>query len=130
MINFLMLFFLSFQLVPTQQSDLEWVGGWPFGPCYFCATDTLRDLCFLQSGGGVYILDINDPSNPAIISERIKTEGRYRNITYNYDQQMLFIQKMTFPNDSTFEYRTETWDVSSIYNPAFVSEYNFGNYHR
>ncbi|MGC9367840.1 MAG: T9SS type A sorting domain-containing protein [bacterium] len=129
MINFLMLFFLSFQLVPGQQPELEWVGGWPFGPCYFCATDTLRDLCFLQSGGGVYILDINDPSNPAIISERIKTEGRYRNITYNYDQQMLFIQKMTFPNDSTFEYRTETWDVSSIYNPAFVSEYNFGNYH-
>ena len=127
MINFLMLFFLSFQLVPTQQSNLEWVGGWPFGLSQTSATDSIRELCFLQSGGGVYILDINDPSNPSVISEKIKTEGWIRNISYNYEYQLLFVPIINQISDSAYKIRTEIWNIANPNNPTFIDSFNDGS---
>ncbi|NPV14584.1 hypothetical protein HPY86_06600, partial [candidate division WOR-3 bacterium] len=49
------------------------VGGWPFGLSYAVAVDEARNIAFLGSGGGVYILNVANPSNPVKISEAIHT---------------------------------------------------------
>lgn len=54
---------------------------WPYGPSYAVAADTLRELLFLGSGGGIYVLDISDPANPIRISQ-IPTPGRVEDIVY------------------------------------------------
>ncbi|KQC15124.1 MAG: hypothetical protein APR63_12635 [Desulfuromonas sp. SDB] len=132
MINFLVLFFLSFQLVPGQQSDLEWVGGWPFSYCNACATDTVRDICFLQSGGGVYILDISDPNDPVKLSNNIRTDGPLINLYYEYQNQYLFLVKRYHLDEDSATNQdhlsTQIWDIGDPDNPSFISEFYYGSF--
>ncbi|MEO0076934.1 MAG: hypothetical protein ABIK19_04655, partial [candidate division WOR-3 bacterium] len=55
--------------------NCRFVGNWPFGPSYTVAYDQTRNLCFLGSGGGVYILNVSNPSNPIKVSEAIHTRS-------------------------------------------------------
>ncbi|RKZ20949.1 hypothetical protein DRQ18_05300, partial [bacterium] len=41
--------------------NVTFVGNWPFGPSYAVTVDTTRNLIFLGSGGGVYVLDGDNP---------------------------------------------------------------------
>jgi hypothetical protein len=50
-------------------------GAWPFGPSNAVAVDPARNLAFMGSGGGVYILDIANPAQPVKLSEAIHTRG-------------------------------------------------------
>jgi len=51
--------------------NVRFMGNWPFGNPYNVAYDSVRNLAFLGSGAGVYILDISDPSNPVKLSESL-----------------------------------------------------------
>lgn len=50
------------------------IGNWPFGLCYAVAYDSSRSLAFMESGGGVYVLDVSNPTQPVKLSEAIRME--------------------------------------------------------
>ncbi len=96
--------------------NVQFVGNWPFGSSYVVEIDGSRNLSFLGSGGGVYILDISDPSNPQKISEKIHTKGRVYDIFYDSLTQNLFI--------ACDKGGLEIWNVSDPLNPSKVGKYN------
>lgn len=108
-------------LLPTTgdsfNTKIEYAGSWPFGICQATEYDTLRDLCFLASGGGVYILDVSDPYNPVEISDNIHAEDRIYRLFYEQDNQRLFLIIPTRGNNFTLYYGFEIWDVSSPETP-------------
>jgi hypothetical protein len=56
-------------------------GRWPYGNCYAVAIDSLRDITFLGSGGGVYLFDTTDPGYPQKLSQ-IVTPDKVNNLIY------------------------------------------------
>ncbi|MEO0227929.1 MAG: T9SS type A sorting domain-containing protein [candidate division WOR-3 bacterium] len=83
--------------------NVHFVGNWPFGYSCAVAYDSLRDLCYLGSGGGVFILDISDPSNPIEVS-RIKTRG-------GGILGLVYLNNFLYLSDWTYGF--EIWDVSN-----------------
>ena len=83
--------------------NIRFVGNWPFGSAYTVAYDTARNLCFLSSGGGVYILDISQPTNPIEVS-RIKTQG-------GEILGLVYLDNMLYISDWTYGF--EIWDVAN-----------------
>ena len=71
--------------------NVRYVGGWPFGPSWTVAVDSVRDYVFLGSGGGVYILDVSDPHWPVKVSERIHTRGSVNDLYYDVTRQFLYV---------------------------------------
>ena len=65
------------------------VGNWPFGPSSNSACDPARNLVFCGSGGGVYVLDVTNPSSPQVLSEAIHTRGYIRDMWY--DNNRLYV---------------------------------------
>ena len=61
--------------LPFDSSNCSLVGNWPFGPSYSLTLDSARNLVFCGSGGGVYVLDVSDSTNPVKLSEAIHTTG-------------------------------------------------------
>ena len=95
--------------------NVAFVGNWPFGPSYAVTKDTIRDVCFLGSGGGVYILDVSNNSSPIKLSEKIHTRGIVRGLYYDDTKQRLYI--------AAGEGGLEIWDVSNLSNPVKLSCY-------
>jgi len=54
--------------------NCRFIGSWPFGPSYAVALDSSRNLAFCGGGGGVFVLDVSDPTLPVKRSE-ISTSG-------------------------------------------------------
>jgi hypothetical protein len=52
--------------------NVELVGAWPFGPSYTVTVD--KGICYLGSGGGIYVLDVSNPAKPEKIAEH-RTPG-------------------------------------------------------
>jgi len=69
--------------------NVSFVGNWPFGRSYAVTNDTIRDVCFLGSGGGVHILDVSDNSCPVKLSERIYTRGLVNGLYYDYTTEFV-----------------------------------------
>ena len=44
--------------------NVRFVGNWPFGACWGVELDSTREIGFLGSGGGVYIIDVSNPEDP------------------------------------------------------------------
>ncbi|KPK68432.1 hypothetical protein AMJ87_11920, partial [candidate division WOR_3 bacterium SM23_60] len=57
---------------------VHFVGNWPFGPAHAVAQGDGHVL--LGSGGGIYILNIDDPTNPVLLSDTIRTRGFVMNL--------------------------------------------------
>jgi len=95
--------------------NVAFVGNWPFGDSYAVTKDTIRDVCFLGSGGGVYILDVSNNSSPIKLSEKIHTRGIVRGLYYDDTKQRLYI--------AAGEGGLEIWDVSNLSNPVKLSCY-------
>ncbi len=90
------------------------IGAWPFGPSYAVALDPARNLAFLSSGGGVYILNVSDPSSPVKVSDAIHTKG----VVYGlyYQSNRLYI--------AADEAGLEIWDVSNSTSPEKMGYYH------
>ena len=100
--------------------NVRFVGNWPFGPSYAVAYDSVRSLAFCGSGGGVYILDVSDPSSPVKVSERIHTRSLVRGLFYDYSSERLYIA-----NDYA---GLEIWDVSTPASPVKLGSYDTPGY--
>ena len=70
--------------------NVRFVGNWPFGPSYAVAVDEERELVYLGSGGGVYILDVSDPGSPEKVSE-LKTRGIVVGLFYDSSAEALYV---------------------------------------
>jgi hypothetical protein len=90
--------------------NMRFVGSWPFGPSYAVTVDSVRDLVFLGSGGGVYVLDVSTPSDPQKLSERIHTRGVVMDLSYDSPNENLYIAD----GDVTLE----IWSVEDPANPG------------
>ncbi len=95
--------------------NVRFVGNWPFGPSYVVSYDSSRNLVFAGSGGGVYILDVSDPSNPVKLSEKIHTWGIAYSLFYEYNTGRLYIADGTRG--------LEIWDVSNSSSPQKLGNY-------
>ena len=95
--------------------NVSFLGNWPFGPSYAVSYDLTRNLVFLGSGGGVYILDVSDPQNPTKVSEEIHTRGIVYGLFYIPSTQTLLIADGPGGLD--------VWDVSSVQSPYQLSWY-------
>lgn len=84
-------------------------GGWPFGASYDVEADPERDLVFLGSGGGVYILEFDGSGNPEVLSDDIRTSGSVADLFYQQSSQLLFIASRSGG--------VEVWDVSDPFLP-------------
>jgi hypothetical protein len=76
-----------------------------------------------DSGGGVHIVDLTDPTNPIMITRILPTSvGRFsdsiHDITIDSTGHLLFIPG--YPNDNTIE----VWDVSTRATPALLTIFN------
>ncbi len=60
--------------------NVRLVGNWPFGPAYAVYANV--DTVFLSSGGGIYILDVSNPSSPMKIGE-IRTKDMVEGLFYS-----------------------------------------------
>jgi DNA-binding beta-propeller fold protein YncE len=90
-------------------------GSWPFGPLsYAVAHDASRNLAFLGSGGGVYVLDVSNPGQPVKLSEAIHTRGVVRGLCYSGNR--LYI--------AAREAGLEIWDIT---NPAAPTRLGYCN---
>ncbi len=96
-------------------SKVQFVGNFPFGPSYAVEYDSIRNILFAGSGGGVYIVDVSNPSNPQKLSEGIHTRGVVRNIFYDYAEKHLYIAASSAG--------IEIWDVSDLANPYFINRF-------
>jgi len=107
-------FYLSLLLVgvaPAADSlNCRWVGAWPFGPSSAVALDSARDLAFVASGGGVYVLDVTDPARPVELSEAIRTRGVVLGLGLRSNRLCV----------AANEAGLEIWDVSVPSGPSFM----------
>lgn len=101
--------------------NVRFVGNWPFGRlARGVATDSNRDLMFLGSSGGVYILDITDPQLPVKISEQIHTRGIVEDLCYMESSQRLYI--------ADGQAGLEIWDISNPGSPNKLGFCDTPNY--
>lgn len=90
--------------------NTRFISNWPFGPSFAVSFDSLRNLAFCGSGGGVYILDVSSPSNPQKVSEGIHTRSIVYGLFYEPTNQRLYI--------AAVEGGLEIWDVANPSNPV------------
>ncbi|MCK4321223.1 hypothetical protein KAX08_01745, partial [candidate division WOR-3 bacterium] len=94
--------------------NVRFIGNWPFGRPHHVGYDSLRNLVFLSSGAGVYILDVLNPSNPVKVSENLHSrEFIYQELFYDCNTQRLYIAVGRW---------IEIWDVS---NPDIPSKLGY-----
>ena len=97
-------------LEPFDSLDVQFVGNWPYGPSYAAAYDSARGLVFCGSGGGVYVLDVSNPSLPTKVSESIRTRGFVIDLQYDHDSQTLLV--------ADHSAGLEIWDVTNAATPT------------
>jgi len=73
-------------------------------------SDTSQGIVFCKAMGGLYLLDVSDPTNPTKISE-IHTEDIVGGLSYDHSTKLLYIV--------TLEAGLEIWDISDPYKPYF-----------
>ncbi|RKZ24571.1 hypothetical protein DRQ20_06840 [bacterium] len=94
--------------------NVTFVGNWPFGPSYAVTVDTVRSLVFLGSGGGVYVVDGDNPESLLYVGE-IRTRGVVYGLFYDENTQRLYIADG--PGG------LEIWDVSTPSAPQKMGSY-------
>jgi len=90
--------------------NCRFVGNWPFGPSNAVALDPARNLAFIGSGHGVFVLDVSDPSHPVELSEAVRTRDGVQSLCYQ-DSRLYVAAKAD---------GLEIWDVSVPANPVLL----------
>ena len=98
-------------VVQAEALDCQVVGSWPFGSSLAVALDSSRHLAYLGSGGGVYVLDVSDPSEPHELSDDIRTSGYVRDICLQ--SNLLYV--------ASSDAGLEVWDVTNDSMPIPVT---------
>ena len=70
--------------------NVRFVGNWPFGLSYAVCVDSTRNLVFVGSGGGIYVLDVSQVSNPVGVSG-VGTRGVVLGLHYDNTTQILYL---------------------------------------
>jgi hypothetical protein len=96
--------------------NVRFLGSWPFGPSEAVAIDSIRHLAFVGSGGGVFILDVSDSTNPIKISERIHTRDWIRSLYFDKNTQRLCI--------ANYYAGFEIWNTADPHNPERLCIYH------
>ena len=88
--------------------NVRFIGNWPFGfPEEVCCSHT-PGFVFLGLGGGVYVMNVEDPTAPYKINEQIHTRGLVRDLCLQ--DSLLYI--------ACYLGGLEIWDVTDLYNPV------------
>jgi len=90
--------------------NCRFVGNWSFGPSYAVVLDPARNLAFIGSGHGVFVLDVSDPSHPVKLSEAVRTRDGVQSLCYQ-DSRLYVAAKAD---------GLEIWDASV---PANLGEF-------
>lgn len=102
------------QITDLDSLNCRFVGNWPFGPSYAVSYDSIRNLAFLGSGGGVYILDVSNPSSPRKVSDAIYTRRIVREVFYKNNRLYIAVGDLGL----------EIWDVTNPSSPSKLGSYN------
>jgi len=106
----------TYQFADFDSLHVRFVGNWPFADAFTCAYDEIRGLVFLGSGGGVYILDVTNPTVPIKLSEQIHTQGYVMKLFYDSVSQRLYI--------AAGAVGLEIWDVSNPVAPVKIGHFD------
>jgi len=90
--------------------NARFVGSWPFGESWALALDSVRNIAFLGSGGGVLAIDITNPSSLRKLGE-IRRSGKVAQIAL--EDNLLYIHHQNFG--------LEIWDVTDLGQPTHLS---------
>jgi hypothetical protein len=93
-------------------SNVSWKGNFPFGSAFGLGMSSSGDLIFVGSGGGIYVTDVTDPSNPVVLSE-IRTRSLVDDCTYDPVNKRLYV--------CAYFSGIEIWDLSDLQNPVRMS---------
>ncbi|MEO0004862.1 MAG: T9SS type A sorting domain-containing protein [candidate division WOR-3 bacterium] len=108
---------LSFSHPPFLNPDslnCHFVGNWPFGAPTALVTDSTRNIVFCGAGGGVYPIDVSNPTHPFILTDRLRTVGDVLNLYYNSDTLYIASYRNGF----------EVWDVTDPSAPNRLARFN------
>jgi photosystem II stability/assembly factor-like uncharacterized protein len=90
-------------------SYLERVSSFPYGPAISIAVDSTRNLIFVSSGGAALILDGSDPANLQLLTDTLRTDGLVYDVAYDDVTQRLYF--------ACGYGGFEIWDVQNPYQP-------------
>ncbi len=97
--------------------NVRYTGSWPFGRySNGVACDSTRDLMFLASSGGVYILDISLPQDPVMVSDLIRTRWVVWELFYSDSDQRLYV--------ADGYAGIEIWDIANASTPQKLGYYD------
>lgn len=95
--------------------NVSFVGNWPFAAPKDSEIDSLRNLAFCSSGGGVFVVDISDMSSVVKISDTIRSTYGINDLFYEESTHRLFL--------ASREAGLEIWDVQDPYNPIKLGDF-------
>ena len=59
---------------------LELTGSYPFRYGISLVVDSAQGLAYVGSGAGVFVVDVSDPQNPEVLSDRIRCLGPVKDL--------------------------------------------------
>jgi len=92
--------------------NLRLAGEWPFSGTMAVLGVPSRGLVFYGSGGGVYVLDATDLTEPRQISDAIRTHGIVCALAYDSTAKLLYVAAQ--------QAGLEIWDVADSTQPLFL----------
>ncbi len=104
--------FNSRSILDYDSLNVNFVGNWPLSYSKSMTTNEDNSIAFVGSGGAVLVIDLEDPSNPIIISQ-IRSRSIIDKIYYEAASQRIFL--------GAYFSGLEIWDVSDLNNPARLS---------
>jgi len=98
--------------------SMHFVGNWPFGfpEIVECSYDS--NIVFLSCGGGVYVMNVHDPTVPLKVNEIIRTRGLI--------EELVCIDSLLYI--ACGEAGMEIWDVTHLYEPVRLCWYRTSGY--
>ena len=99
------------QIAYFDSLNMRYVGSWPFGPANDIAVDSVRNIVFMTSGGGILIFSMD--STPPYLLSSMKFRYKVLSLMYDRYQQRLFA--------GFGGYGLGIFDVSDPSNPRIIA---------
>ncbi len=97
---------------------LEPAGSYPFRAGRALVVDSARSLAFVGSGAGVFIVDVSDPQNPEVLSDRIRCQDMVSGLWLDGDR--LFTNVLPIGGGYKPGRVVEIWDVLEPRSPVML----------